>query len=183
LGRTALCALRGCAPLLYNKLMTMKAHILAALREQFDQWEVLLARLNEEQITAPRFDLDWSIQDVIAHLWGWQQISIARLEAAAHDHPPELPARLLALSGDWEESVDRTNAWIHENNHARPWPEVYQNWREGFLRLLESAVPIPEKDLLNGDRYTWLNGYSPADILIASYDHHQEHHEKVTTVL
>ena len=48
--------------------MNMKEHILAALREQFESWEKLLTSLSEEQITAPHFDLDWSIKDVIAHL-------------------------------------------------------------------------------------------------------------------
>ena len=62
--------------------MNMKDHILAALREQFERWEELLASLSEEQITTPNFDLDWSIKDVIAHLLAWQQISIARMEAA-----------------------------------------------------------------------------------------------------
>ena len=49
--------------------MNMKEHILAAIREQFDRWEELLASLSEEQIIAPRFDFDWSIKDVMAHLW------------------------------------------------------------------------------------------------------------------
>lgn len=68
--------------------MNMKGHILAALREQSERWEELLVSLSEEQITAPRFDLDWSIKDVVAHLWAWQQISIARMEAGAHDRAP-----------------------------------------------------------------------------------------------
>jgi hypothetical protein len=28
---------------------------------------------------------------------------------------------------------------------------------------------------LDGDWYPWLKGYSLASILVASYDHHQEH--------
>jgi len=47
------------------------------------------------------------------------------------------------------------------------------------LRFLELGEPILEKDLLDGDRYPWLKGYSLAFILVASYDHHQEHLEKL----
>jgi hypothetical protein len=50
----------------------MKEHILAAMKEQFQHWEKLLAGLSEEQIVAPNFDLNWSIKDVMAHLWAWQ---------------------------------------------------------------------------------------------------------------
>jgi hypothetical protein len=33
--------------------MNMKEHILAALREQFQSWEQLLATMNDEQINRP----------------------------------------------------------------------------------------------------------------------------------
>ena len=65
--------------------MNMKEHILGALREQFSSWEELLAGMSKEQITAPQFDLDWSIKDVMAHLWAWQEISIARMESGIHE--------------------------------------------------------------------------------------------------
>lgn len=159
--------------------MNMKEHILTALREQFNRWEERLASLSEEQITAPHFDSNWSIQDVIAHLWAWQQISIARMEAAVRDRDPEFPQWVAKLDKGWEENANQTNGRIYEIYHETPWSEVYQNWKEGFLRLLELGDPISEKDLLDGDRYPWLKGYPLAFILVASYDHHQEHLEKL----
>ena len=155
--------------------MNMKGHILAALREQFDSWEEFLASLNEEQITTPHFDLDWSIKDVMAHLWAWQQISIARMEGGLQDREPEFPKWIVGSNEDWEEDADRVNALIFETHHEKPWSEIYKNWREGFLRFLELGNKISERDLLDGDRYPWLKGYS-----LASYDHHQEHLEKLT---
>ena len=159
--------------------MNMKEHILAALREQFDSWEGLLASLSEAEITTSHFDYDWSITDVSAHLWGWQQISIARMEGGKLDREPEFPKWVMDLQGVWEENADQTNARIYEINHEKPWTEIHQNWRDGFLRFLELGNRISEKDLLDGDRYAWLKGYSLAFILVASYDHHQEHLEKL----
>jgi hypothetical protein len=159
--------------------MNMKGHILTALREQFDSWEELLASLGEEQLTAPHFDFDWAVKDVIAHLWGWQQISIARMEAGVRDQEPQFPTWINELGDIWEEDANQTNARIYQNFHEQSWSIVHQNWREGFLRLLELGNKISERDLLNGDRYPWLKGYSLAFILVASYDHHQEHFEKL----
>jgi hypothetical protein len=159
--------------------MNMKGHILTALREQFDSWEELLASLGEEQLTAPHFDFDWAVKDVIAHLWGWQQISIARMEAGVRDQEPQFPRWINELGDIWEEDANQTNARIYQNFHEQSWSIVHQNWREGFLRLLELGNKISERDLLNGDRYPWLKGYSLAFILVASYDHHQEHFEKL----
>lgn len=159
--------------------MNMRGHILAALREQFEHWEELLASLREEQITKPSFDYDWSIKDVIAHLWGWQQIPIARMEGGVLDHEPEFPAWVAELGKDWEDNADQTNAWIYKTYHEQPWSKVHQDWKKGFLRLLELGNQIPERYLLDGSRYSWLKGYSLAFILVASYDHHQEHLEKL----
>jgi hypothetical protein len=163
--------------------MNMQAHILDALSEQFTRWEELLADLSEAQTTSPRFDLDWSIQDVITHLWAWQQVSIARLEAAVQDREPVFPGWLTDLPGDWDASADQTNAWVYKNFHLRPWPETYQAWRAGFLHLLGLGRQFPEKALLDSDAYPWLKGYSLAFILVASYEHHQEHLDKLTAWL
>ena len=159
--------------------MNMKDHILAALREQFDSWEELLASLSEERMTTPQFDLDWSIKDMMAHLWARQQISIARMEAGPQDREPEFPKWIVESHEDWEENADRVNALTFETYHEKPWSEIYQNWKNGFLRFLELGEKISERDLLDGDRYPWLKGYSLAFILVASYDHHQEHIEKL----
>jgi hypothetical protein len=163
--------------------MNMKDHVLMALREQFGRWEELLNSLSEEQITIVQFDLDWSIKDVVAHLWAWQQISIARMEGGVLDREPEFPKWIVESVKNWEDEADRVNALTFETQHEKPWSEIFENWRRGFLRFLELGSKIPERNLLDGDRYSWLNGYSLAFILIASYDHHQEHYEKLLSWL
>ena len=159
--------------------MNMKEHILAAMKEQFDHWEELLGGLREEQISIPLSPSDWSIQDNIVHLWAWQLRSTARLEASLLNREPEFPRWPTTQNPDTASNVDQINAWIYETYHEQPWTSVHQNWRKGFQQLLESAEKISEKDLLDGDRYPWMEGYSLALVLIASYDHHQEHYEKL----
>lgn len=155
--------------------MNMKEHILAALREQFERWEELLAGLSEVQILAPRFELGWSIKDGIAHLWAWQQVSLARMKAAAADREPNLPGWVADLPADWEDNADATNTRIYAANAKKPWSQVYDDWRQGFLQLLDAAEPISEKDLLDADGPLWMSGYSPASVLLGTYDHHREH--------
>jgi hypothetical protein len=159
--------------------MNMKDHILTGLREQFNRWEELLAGMGVDQITAPLLPSDWSTKDNIAHLKAWQQRSIARLEAALANREPEFPRWLPGQDPDAEGITDRTNAWIYETYREQPWSKVHQDWREGFLHFLESGEGISEKDLLDAGRYPWLKGYPLAYILLASYDHHQEHLEKL----
>lgn len=163
--------------------MDMKQHILAALREEFDRWEELLGRLSAEQISTPLLPSNGSIKDSIAHLWAWQQRSIARCEAARLNREPKFPRWPAELDPDSEGNPDQINAWIYESYREQTWSQVHQNWRGGFQRFLESADGISEKDLLDGGRYPWLKGDSLALFLLASYDHHQEHLEKLLTRL
>ena len=159
--------------------MNMKVHMLSALREQFDSWEELLASLSPEQVVAPQFDLDWSIKDVVSHLWAWQQISIARFEAALLNCEPAYPSWLGQAQANWEEDADQTNERIHRISREMSWTEVHQLWREGFLRLLDAGQSIAETDLLDWDKYPWLNGHSLAGVLLGTYGHHQEHLENL----
>lgn len=155
--------------------MSMQTHILAAMRELFEQWESQLSTLSEAQITAPLEPSEWSVKDYVAHLWVWLQRSIARSEAARLGFEPDYPDWPVEQDPDAEGGAGPVNDWVFATYHGLAWAEVRQAWRSSYLRLLESAGQIAERDLLDGDRYAWLNGYSMADVLLASYDHHLEH--------
>ena len=118
--------------------MEDKEQLIAQLRDVFHRWEDLLVGMNEEQIAAPQPSSGWSIKDELAHLWGWQQISVARMEAALNGNEPQYP-RFAEIAGPdpEDEDVDRTNAWIYETNRDKPWPSVYGDWKAQFMRFLE----------------------------------------------
>jgi len=155
--------------------MNMKEHILAALREEFNQWEELLANLSEEQYTTPQLPSKLSTKDIVAHVRAWQQISIVRMEAAVLHREPQFPESPPEFDLDTENNVDGINAWFYETYHDHPWSTIHQQWREGFLRLLELGEGIAERDLLDSGKYAWLKGHPLVFVLVASYDHHQEH--------
>ena len=163
--------------------MNMKSHILAALREQLEAWEATFARLGEAAIVARAVPSDWSIKDELAHLWAWQQRTLARVEAARLDREPEFPAWPFDPNDESEEGTERINTWIYETNRDLPWSSVHQNWRDCFLRVLDAAERITERDLLDSGRYAWLNGHAIAVFLLGTYDHHQEHFEKLSARL
>ena len=163
--------------------MTMKQHILLALREQHERWEELLARMTTEQATSPLPYSTWCVKDVITHLWAWQQRSIARLEAAAQNREPQLPRWRDDLEPDSEGFTTKVNTWIFETYQDQPWTESFRSWSEGYRHFIGLADKISERDLLDGDRYPWLKGSPLAVVLLASYDHHQEHYEKLQASL
>ena len=156
-----------------------KHHSLTMLREEFNRWEALLLRLNEADITARQLPANLSIKDVVAHVRAWQQVSIARLEAALLNREPAFPPAPAEFDLDTENNVDGINAWIHETYRDQPWSSVYRDWRAGFLQFLELGAALPETDLFDAERYPWLRGYPLAATLQGSYEHHQEHLEEI----
>jgi hypothetical protein len=157
--------------------MESKQQLLAAARVELERWEMLLGGLAVAQLTEPIDDEGWSIKDHVAHLHAWQQRSIARLEAAVLEREPAFPAWPPTLDPEVEEEPDDLNAWLHAQCRSQQWPEVHQAWRDGFQCLLNLAERLPEDALLDAGRYSWLEGYSPGQILSFSAEHHAEHRE------
>jgi len=155
--------------------MNMKTHILAALHEQFQRWQAFLAGLDEGAPTTPQYPSSWTIKDELAHLWAWQQRTLARVEAALAGAEPQFPTWLPGVDPEEDDNPSEINNWIYETYRDRPWPEIHRRWHEGYRRLLQLAEQISERELLDGNRYPWLHGHSLAAILLATYDHHQEH--------
>jgi hypothetical protein len=163
--------------------MNMKDHILAALREQFHRWQDTLTSLSMEQVTTPLIPSQWSIKDNIAHLWAWQQRSIARLEAGLLNREPEFPTWPADLDPDLEDDIDGINNWIYQTGREISWKDVNRNWKQGFVRFLELGEKLPEKDLLDSGKYSWMKGYPLVFTLLGSYDHHREHLEELVAWL
>jgi hypothetical protein len=163
--------------------MNMKDHILAALKEQFERWDEFLESMDSNQLTLPHLPSKWSLKDEIIHLRTWQVRSIERLNAALSDREPDFPKWLPGVEPDTDANTDLINDWIYQTNHDLPWQVVHQNWREGFLQFLEQGGKIPERDLMDESRYPWMKGRPLALVLISSYDHHQEHYEKMLSWL
>jgi hypothetical protein len=158
--------------------MSEKKQLITMLEQVFNQWQDLLEGLTEEQITAQPRSYDMSIKDVMGHLRAWQQVSIARMEAAVSNREPEFPDWLGGLHPESEEHREEYNARIYEIYHDQPWSKVHHVWRDGFLRFLDLIEAVPEQDLLNTQKYPWLaKGDALIAVLEGSYGHHQEHLE------
>jgi hypothetical protein len=160
--------------------MNNKEEILSKLSTIFKDWQDQLASLSEEQITQPLSPSHWTIKDVVAHLWFWQEASVARAEAAINGKDPSYPEWWELFGPDPNDDVDRTNAWNYERCKDRSWQKVYTDWSSQFARYLELLRKIPEKDLVTPGRYEWMGVYALADSAMGSYDHHQEHMEMLT---
>jgi hypothetical protein len=161
--------------------METKTQILTDLTEIFKRWQKLLTSLGEEQINEPLDPSNWTVKDVVAHLWFWQQASIARMEAAVNDWEPDYPEWWEMFSPDPNEDVDRTNAWNYQRSREKPWLIVYSDWKAQFQHYLELASQVPENDLFEPGRYSWMGEYTLSASSLGTLEHHREHYNAVST--
>jgi diadenosine tetraphosphate (Ap4A) HIT family hydrolase len=144
----------------------------------FAQWQELLSGRSEEQITASN-PAGLSIKDTVAHLHAWQQLSIARLEAAKHGEWPIMPDWVTGPDPDDEALLEIFNARIQATTQGLAWPHVYAQWEDGFRRCLELAESISERDLMATSPYPWLGDYALSDVLAGLLEHHAEHLQSI----
>ncbi len=155
--------------------MQTKSEMLTLLREEFNRWDQILSGLSDEQVQAILYD-NRSIKDEVAHLWMWQRLSRARVKAAIDGAEPDLSWWHEAYEPEDEDHIDDINEWIYQSNKPTDWDTVVENWRSGFQNFIDMASTVPEADLIQADKYAWLNGYPLMAVLDGTYDHHHVDH-------
>jgi hypothetical protein len=117
-----------------------KSELLNWLREEYQQWEAFLDQIGPALLEQPGVNGDWSMKDMVSHLYvGWQPRLIARIQAAQRGEPEPAPPWPAHLKSD-----DEINAWIYEVSHERSLREVLDESRQVFQQLLAVVEGLPE---------------------------------------
>jgi hypothetical protein len=162
--------------------MNGKQQIVTRLEEMKSQWETFVTRLSEIQRVTPPVPGIMSVKDTLGHLMAWQQVSIARLEAANQKREPRFPSWLEGLDPESEEDRETFNANIQALYESLSWEQMYAAWNAGFRTFLTLAAAIPVDEMIDKQRYPWLKGYALYNVLEGSYHHHLEHIEELYKV-
>jgi hypothetical protein len=153
--------------------LTSKAELLEAIRIQRENIDRVVAEAGDRMEESGAMD-DWTMKDVIAHLTGWRQNSVARMEAAVNDGALILP---WTAGGD-DDDYEPINQRIYATNRERPLADVLMDSRESFDRLEAAVSALSEDDLFTPGRYSWLDGAALGPAVIeGTVGHFHEEHE------
>ncbi|MCX6048151.1 MAG: ClbS/DfsB family four-helix bundle protein [Chloroflexi bacterium] len=137
-------------------------------------WETLLEEVGEARMTQPGATGHWTFKDVIAHLNAWRQQGINKLTAAKQHQLPAAPAWPAFL--DEETETEQINEWIFETNRHRSLQDILSESRRQFDQLEELTQSLSEQDLLDPNRFAWMQG-NPLGPTILTFSHLHEEHE------
>ena len=116
-----------------------KSEVLNWLQDEKKKWEALLDEVGSERMEQAGVNGDWSMKDVVAHLAGWNQWLVARLQAALRGEPEPTPAWPSHLETD-----DEINAWIYESYRVRPFQNVREESQQTLQQLLTTIEALPD---------------------------------------
>jgi hypothetical protein len=132
--------------------------------------ERLVAEAGPGRMGKPGVMGDWNLKDAIAHLTEWRWWSVARMEGAVTNAEPS-PPWSAGLTEETDEGTDRINAEFHEKNRDRPVVDVLADSRATLDRLEAATLALSEDELFDTQRFRWLEGYAPADVIFGSAEH------------
>ena len=152
------------------------------LNEIFSLWNNKISKMTEHYATTTSIHAHRSIKDDIVHLWIWQRVSVARMEAGLSQSEPTFDWWPEGLDPESEADLEQINDWIYDSFKDKAWSEVYRDWHSNFSRLISLTEQINEDILLDSSKFKWLNGHPLRAVLYGTYEHHKEHFEKFTTL-
>jgi hypothetical protein len=151
-----------------------KASALAAIDDERAGWETLVTEVGPDRLEEPAFAGGWSFRDITAHLMGWRQYSIARLEAGVKGQP-EPPA---PWPSDLQED-DEINAWLYERDRNIPTSKVMKTASNSYERLRNVVDAMPEEALNDPNWLPWFEGEPLGPFIVDRryFGHLHEEHE------
>lgn len=129
-----------------------KALLLSTSQKERDALEGFLSTLTPEQMTQSGIVGEWSVKDVLAHLYEWEQMVLGWLSASEHDETPLVPAE----GYKWNQ-LPALNEQIRKKHHERPLDEVLVVFRDSYHEVMKTIEGIPEEMLFSAGLYPWMN--------------------------
>ncbi len=129
---------------------TSKQQLLTAMQSEHEALDQALTTLTPEQMTAVSPTTKWSIKDVLAHIWEWEQMCLSWHKAGARGKTIAIPAE----GFNWAQ-LPALNQQILEKHRDRPLAEVLKGFRQSYRQMLKTVTDLSDEDLFTPGRYAW----------------------------
>ncbi len=162
-----------------------KAEMLDHIRREHARMEDLLASLDRARLVAPILDRGWTIKDYLAHLAAWEKLMLGWVESSVQGQEPiRFTSGFIETPETGEETMQRLNDYLYEQNKSRSLDEVLQDFRDTHKQVVEQLSAVSEADLFDPNRFPWLHG-APliGNVAGNTYEHYQEHYGWIMTAL
>ncbi|MFZ6027418.1 MAG: ClbS/DfsB family four-helix bundle protein [Chloroflexota bacterium] len=129
-----------------------KSQLIAEAQKEAQALQQLLSDLNPVQMEQAGESGEWSVKDVLAHLYEWQQMFFRWYEAGLRGETPAVPAE----GYKWNQ-LPALNQAIYERYRHRPLDEIVHAFWDSHTRTLALIESLSEETLVTPGLYPWMN--------------------------
>lgn len=151
-----------------------RPRLVAELRADQEAWRAIVAEVGD-RVLEPGPMGEWTFRDLVAHIMGWRERTIRRLEALADGQPDPPDPWPADVDPD---DVDAINDWIQAEAAGRSMAALLADIDASHDRVAAALARIPVETLTDPHGIPWLEGQAAADIDWVSH-WHVEHEASV----
>ncbi len=129
-----------------------KTLILAESQKEHEALEGFLSRLSPAQMIEPGMLGEWSVKDVLAHLYEWEQMVLGWLAVTERGEIPVVPAE----GYKWSQ-LPALNEEIRQKHSDRPLDEILALFRDSYNQVMKTIESLSEETLFTPGLYPWTN--------------------------
>ncbi len=131
---------------------TTKDSLLSESEKERSALDAYLSELSAEQMLQSGIVGEWTVKDVLAHLYEWEQMVLRWLAAGQRGEQPHVPAQ----GYNWGQ-LPALNEQIRRRHDSLSLDEVLAIYRESHREITETMESIPEETLFTRGLYPWMN--------------------------
>lgn len=152
-----------------------KSELLELIQGEHQRLEATLSELDKDQMIQPGVVDHWSVKDTLAHIAVWEKRMVRWVGEAVRGRVPEM----LPPGMTWDD-LDEWNEQTYQEHRDRPLAGVLADFERSYQEALQVVQVTPEKDLVDPNRFEWLDG-EPLWRLVAAntFWHYREHDESI----
>lgn len=144
-----------------------KSLVLSESQKERQALDKFLSTLSPGQMTEPGMLGKWSVKDVLAHLYEWEQMLLGWLAATERGEVPAVPAE----GYKWSQ-LPALNEEIRGKHSSRSLDKVLEMYRGSYKQIMETIESYPEDVLFTPGLHPWMNKNTLAAYFVSATASH-----------
>ncbi|MCQ3928867.1 MAG: hypothetical protein DPW16_00280 [Chloroflexi bacterium] len=132
------------------KNLTTKEELFAHIQKEWDALQKTLARIDRSEMEDAGVCGEWSVKDILAHLFAWQEMVLNWYTVGKHGDIPKTPS----AEFNWQQ-LPQLNQRIYEQHHERTLEEVLGDFYASHRRMLEAIGEMSAEEMFTPGYYKW----------------------------
>lgn len=149
-----------------------KTELLDAMASQRARLDGALSRISPADMLIPGAVGEWSVKDVLAHIFDWEQRFLGWYRQQLRGETPIVPGPGLT----WRD-LDALNQNIYERHRDRALDDVKDEYRRSYAEIRAVVGAIPAEDLTVPGIYSWIGSdHTLSDFIAGNTSEHYAQH-------